>query len=62
MNGRPKLADAETPKCPCLGSGWVCEQHPDKALDESRCGAAALPCACNPGARLPFGFVSLYRH
>ena len=38
------------PNCPiCLGIGWVCENHPDRAWDDEMgctCGAG-MPCACN---------------
>ena len=37
------------PKCPvCLGIGWVCENHPDRAWSEEfgcQCGAG-MPCEC----------------
>lgn len=35
----------------CLGSGHVCEEHPDKPWDEGDgcCGAAGMP--CNPDLR-----------
>ena len=37
------------PKCPvCLGLGWVCENHPDRAWDTDigcECGAG-VPCEC----------------
>jgi hypothetical protein len=38
-------------ECPrCLGSGWVCEEHPDLPMHhllgetERKCGAAGMPC------------------
>lgn len=39
----------------CLGSGWVCEDHPDRPSDVVTeggcdCGGAAAPCTCNPNA------------
>jgi hypothetical protein len=40
------------PNCPtCRGTGWVCENHPDKPWDDEMgctCGAG-LPCECNTG-------------
>lgn len=42
------------PDCPrCLGSGHVCEEHPDKAWDEGDgcCGAPGIP--CRPENRAP---------
>ena len=33
----------------CLGIGWVCENHPDRAWDRElgcMCGAG-MPCECN---------------
>jgi hypothetical protein len=36
----------------CLGLGWVCENHPDKAWDKNsgcECGAG-MPCQCNDDA------------
>jgi len=38
--------------CPiCFGVGWVCGNHPDRALDAElgcQCGAG-IPCRCNDG-------------
>ncbi len=33
----------------CLGEGWVCEDHPDKAWKDGDgcCGGAGMPCKCN---------------
>jgi hypothetical protein len=47
-------------KCPiCFGTGWVCENHPDKPWDKEfgcECGAG-VPCVCNsagePGVDKP---------
>jgi hypothetical protein len=43
------------PECPiCLGSGWVCENHPKLAWSERlgcQCGAG-MPCECVSVARL----------
>jgi hypothetical protein len=37
------------PNCPiCLGLGWVCENHPNRAWDNKegcQCGAG-MPCEC----------------
>jgi hypothetical protein len=41
------IMDRNCPKC--LGIGWVCEEHPDKAWHDElgcMCGAG-MPCACN---------------
>lgn len=42
----------------CADSGWVCENHPDKAFsgvcfadDACSCGGAGMPCECNPMSR-----------
>jgi hypothetical protein len=34
--------------CPiCFGSGWVCENHPNRAWDEEGCQCGAgMPCEC----------------
>lgn len=50
----PRITDAFVcePDCPrCLGSGHVCEDHPDKPWDEGDgcCSAAGMP--CNPDLR-----------
>lgn len=34
--------------CHCKGRLWVCQSHPEAALDECHCGAPAVPCSCNP--------------
>jgi hypothetical protein len=42
-----KAMDANCPIC--LGIGWVCENHPDRAWDDElgcTCGAGE-PCRCN---------------
>lgn len=45
----------------CFGSGWVCEEHPDKPMEhikdrspfyklflgDARCDGAGMPCKCN---------------
>ena len=39
----------EIGSCPlCLGTGWVCEQHPARPWRHDSCGGAAVQCACNP--------------
>jgi hypothetical protein len=40
--------------CPrCLGSRWVCEQHPDQPWDHDGCKSAGDPCPeCSPLARV----------
>jgi hypothetical protein len=42
--------------CYCKGRHWVCQRHPAVALDECRCGAAAVPCSCNPNRVPPSGY------
>jgi hypothetical protein len=42
--------------CYCKGRLWVCQRHPAVALDECRCGAAAVPCSCNPNRTPPLGY------
>lgn len=35
------------PDCPrCHGAGWLCEAHPELAMnhDEALCGAPGIPC------------------
>lgn len=37
-------------ECPtCLGEGWVCETHPDRAWGDGLacCGGAGALCRCN---------------
>lgn len=35
--------------CPiCKGTGWVCEEHPDKPWEHDGCGGAGGRCVCNP--------------
>jgi hypothetical protein len=55
--------DSADPNCQlCLGVGWVCEGHPDKAwggmtgpMDGScECGPG-MPCQCNPMSRRALG-------
>jgi hypothetical protein len=56
----------EGPECPrCASTGWVCENHSDRAWDGAKacgCGGAGMPCpSCNVGSednppRLPEGF------
>ena len=42
-------------RCPvCLGSGWVCEDHPDKPWEHEGCGGAGAPCFCNPKGAVKF--------
>jgi len=54
------IADSRsTPDCRCKGLRWVCEDHPAIALDQCPCGAAALPCDCNPDARPPPRYESM---
>lgn len=46
----------------CQGEGWVCENHPQEAWNEGNpkcCGGAGQPCACNPEADMPPGFMTL---
>lgn len=32
----------------CAGTGWVCEDHPDKPMEHDSCGGAGAPCPmCN---------------
>jgi hypothetical protein len=41
--------------CPiCDGSGWVCEDHPDKPWQHDACGGAGSPCICNPNGVVEF--------
>ena len=30
--------------CSKCNNGWVCEEHPDKPMDHSDCGAPGMPC------------------
>jgi hypothetical protein len=35
--------------CACAGTGWLCEEHPDKPMDHDGCRGAGMPCpSCNP--------------
>ena len=35
--------------CPiCGGTGWVCEEHPNKPREYDKCGGAGARCVCNP--------------
>jgi len=43
--------------CYCKGRLWVCKKHPAVALDDCRCGARAVPCACNPNRSPPPGYA-----
>jgi hypothetical protein len=41
-----------TSSCKCAGTGWLCEEHPDKPMGHGGCSGAGGPCAvCN----LPVG-------
>ena len=46
----------------CDGTGWVCENHPDKPWEDSGsalscdCGGAGDACDCNPDGDFPPGF------
>jgi hypothetical protein len=42
--------------CYCKGRLWVCQNHPAIALDECPCGAASVPCCCNPSRSAPPGY------
>jgi hypothetical protein len=44
--------------CYCKGRLWVCRKHPAVAFEDCRCGAAAVPCSCNPHREPPLGYVS----
>ena len=42
--------------CVCGGSGWVCENHPNKPAHGNCCGGAGMPCECNKTIP-PWNFV-----
>ncbi len=47
-----------SPECPiCLGSGIVCEDHPDQPWDDGDgcCGAPGMPCPSIAKAREALG-------
>jgi hypothetical protein len=44
--------------CYCKGRLWVCRKHPAVALEDCRCGAAAVPCSCNPHREPPPGYLT----
>ncbi len=48
--------------CPnCNGTLWVCENHPNQEAHECVfCGGAGMPCECNPEAKFPPGFITLW--
>lgn len=46
-------------RCPvCAGAaepGWLCEEHPGKPWQHDGCGAAGMPCVCNPAGAVLWG-------
>jgi hypothetical protein len=35
--------------CPkCQGTGYICEDHPDKPFQHDNCSGIGWPCECNP--------------
>jgi len=66
IGARARLSDQlgrRNPKavvaCYCKGRLWVCQQHPAVALDECLCGAASVPCSCNPNRTAPPGYEKI---
>ena len=40
--------------CPdCLGSGWLCDEHPTLPWDHDGCDGAGIVCRCNGFATTP---------
>jgi hypothetical protein len=40
--------------CPdCLGSGWLCDEHPKLPWDHDGCDGAGVVCRCNASAATP---------
>jgi len=44
--------------CPdCLGSGWLCDEHPTLPWDHGDCDGAGIVCRCNAAAVAPHRVV-----
>jgi hypothetical protein len=47
LSADPMASMTEKPLCPqCAGSGWICEDHPDRAWTACNCGGAGMRCPC----------------